>query len=562
MKIPSSTDSQIGPNSTMFIENSRATFDALPETFARTHSESISRPFSPTASSNKVPSTGGATGDPTSSSSHGRTSEPPNRFGRYSDADRYAQSDREDGVHEDGVRAAVSPSGRATRRSSNLTDDPVQAYLAAIGSVGLLSREQESDVARRIERSRKRLRANLLSADFVMRSAIGLLNQVLRGDRRFDRTVQVAVSDRLEKHQILGRLPHNLRTLHALVELNRSDFNEATKTASKNRRKLLWTRIVGRRKRAIRLIEELGLRLEYLTPFAEKLFALDRRIERLRTKNDAANQREISEILRSVQQTPKRLRRQVEQIQLAQADFEASKNELCESNLRLVVSIAKKYRHRGLAFMDLIQEGNAGLIRAVEKFESERGFKFCTYATWWIRQAITRAICDQSRMIRVPAHVSPEITRIHRIESDLRQELGRTPLTDEIAGAAETTTEHADTIIRAGQNPASLQLQVGQDKNDELGNLVAQPERRGPDDNVDLELLQSRLQKVLGDRLSWREREILMMRYGLGDGHEYTLADVANVFRISRERVRQIERRALTKLSGHIAAEDLIGFVD
>ena len=518
------TDSPSAANRTMSIDNRRATFGAFSETpsdaFARSQTTAVFRQDS-------SPSQSGAT----------------TRRGSSAPTERSQGSAKGDD-------------------SAKSLDDAVESYLLRIQRVGLLSREQESEVAIKIDHHRKRLRAQLLEADFVLRDAIDLLGQVHRGELRFDRFIQVAVSDRLEKDQIEGRMPHNLHTLEALLRLNRHDYDQAISTSSRRRRDALWAKIGNRRRRAIQLVEELGLRIEFLSRQTGKLFAMERRVKQLADRGDAEARAEFSEILASVQQTPEGLSRQVAKIRSAQTQFNAAKNELCESNLRLVVSIAKKYRNRGLAFLDLIQEGNAGLIRAVEKFEHQRGFKFCTYATWWIRQAITRAICDQGRTIRVPAHVNPEITRMKRIDTDLRHQLGRVPSGDEIAAAAETSSEQAEAILRVSQNLASLQQPIGLDETGELGDLVEASSVDRPDRNTDLRMLHQRLHRILEERLSWREREILKMRFGLGDGHEYTLTEVSQVFNVSRERVRQIESRALKKLSEGQSNAELIGFVD
>lgn len=458
--------------------------------------------------------------------------------------------------------ASKSPtSNRVGDDVSQAAFDPVEFYLSKIQRVSLLTREQETEVACRIEQNRKRLRADLLTADFILRQAVERLSAVQQGELRFDRVIQVAVTDRLEKHQIEGRLPHNLHTLKALLRLNRSDYDAAMAAKSPRRRMALWNRLVERRRRAICLVEELGLRLEYLTELADQLNDDAKRVAQLRSSDQPDDRRELAEILRRVQQTPKGLARQVREMNSAHAEFENAKNELCESNLRLVVSIAKHYRNRGLSFSDLIQEGNAGLIRAVEKFEPQRGFKFCTYATWWIRQAITRAICDQSRTIRVPAHVNPEIYRIRRIDNQLCHTLGREPSPEELARAAETTTEQAESILRIGRATSSLHARIGQDQNEELGDIVPSPQQEAPERNADLRMLSRRLRKILDERLSWREREILKMRYGLGDGNEYTLAEISQVFRISRERVRQIENRALKKLGEGKGGVQLVGFI-
>ncbi|MCA9163378.1 MAG: sigma-70 family RNA polymerase sigma factor, partial [Planctomycetales bacterium] len=295
------------------------------------------------------------------------------------------------------------------------TEDPIRVYLGQIGRYPLLTRREEISLARQVEVTRRRLREELLDCDFVLRDAFDKLKRVHAGDLPFDRTVQVAVSDRLEKHHILGRLPHNVETLEALLARNQHDFRiVVSKSAKTNQRRDAWRRLLRRRKRAVCLVEELGLRIEYVEPFYDKLLACCVELDQLQTiVNRLDNRKKLSptqekqllayrRVLCATQLTPRGLRAKVERLRVVYRDYDAAKRVLSAGNLRLVVSIAKKYRKRGVGFLDLIQEGNAGLMRAVDKFEYRRGFKFCTYATWWIRQAITRAVADQSRTIRIP----------------------------------------------------------------------------------------------------------------------------------------------------------------
>ena len=317
------------------------------------------------------------------------------------------------------------------------SDDPVRMYLTQMGEIPLLTRQEEISLAKRIEVTRARFRSRLLECDYVIQLAVKVLKRVHVGELPFDRTVQVSVTDHLEKDQILGRFPHNLRTIEILLKQNRDDYRIASSKSYKvSQRRDAWQRLGRRRRRAVKLVEELGLRTQRIEPMIRTLEDFSRRVDHLKAqihahkkaKSPLAERKawiiEFRNILRAAQESPLSLRNRVKNLKVVYSQYQQAKRGLSEGNLRLVVSIAKKYRNRGLSFLDLIQEGNAGLMRAVDKFEYRRGFKFCTYATWWIRQAITRAVADQSRTIRIPVHMVETMSRVRNVSRQLLQELG------------------------------------------------------------------------------------------------------------------------------------------
>jgi len=442
-------------------------------------------------------------------------------------------------------------------------DDLVRMYMNQIGKIPLLKRREEIALAERIESSRRRFRNILLQADFVLHYAYDLLSRMHAGEISVDKVIQSIVSDRLEKDQILGRLPHNLKTLEWLLSAKQSDFRVATDPErSVKVRRNAARRLLRRRRRAIELIEELGVRIERFEEQKENFLEVGRRVlwlaRQIEKTSSAAKKRdfqsELDPLLEASQLTVVGWRARIKMLERTHDRFQRSKRHMSEANLRLVVSVAKKYRNRGLSFSDLIQEGNSGLMRAVEKFEYRRGFKFCTYATWWIRQAITRAIADQSRAIRVPVHMTGTITKVRRAYTELLHEKGRRPLMEEVAAAVDLPAEEVRQLLGMKRQPTSIDQPVGRDDESKFADFIHEDGSDEFGDGVDQQMIRDRIESAL-EGLSYREREIVKLRYGLGDGFCYTLQEVAFVFKVTRERIRQIEARAFRRLreSGQIA---------
>jgi RNA polymerase primary sigma factor len=278
-------------------------------------------------------------------------------------------------------------------------------------------------------------------------------------------------------------------------------------------------------------------------------------------RDDRADMRkELRDLMLSTLESPRSLRRRVGMLDKLQQEYEGAKRNLSAANLRLVVSIAKKYRNRGLSFLDLIQEGNTGLMRAVDKYEYRRGFKFSTYATWWIRQAITRAIADQSRTIRIPVHMIDVLSKLRTTAKKLLHEFGREPTVEEIASAAEVGLEEARRVIEMGRQPMSLDRPIGESEDASFSEFVEDHATESPTQATTNGLLKDRIESLL-KTLTYREREIIRLRYGLTDGYTYTLEEVGRIFRVTRERVRQIEAKAVKKLQHPVRAKQLESFL-
>jgi RNA polymerase primary sigma factor len=454
-----------------------------------------------------------------------------------------------------------------------LTDDPIRMYLSQMAVIPLLSRDEEVALAKKIELTRKRFRNSVLACDFAMRQTVETLKKVFKGELPFDRTIKVSLTERLTKEQIQARMPHNLRTVENLLQRNREDFAMLIrKSTPPEDRADIRAAFLRRRQKCLQLVEELSLRTRRVQPLIQQLSDFADRMEQIRERLDAIGddprdsderadlRHELRDLMQLTQESPPSLRKRVDTIRKQFNEYEAVKRQLSSGNLRWVVSIAKKYRNRGLSFLDLIQEGNTGLMRAVDKFEYRRGFKFSTYATWWIRQAITRAIADQARTIRIPVHMIDVLSKLRNIEKRLLQELRREPTTEEIAIRAGLDLDEVKRVLDIGRHPVSLDRPVGDGEDCSFGELIEDVQSDNPVRNANNGLLRQKIEALL-KTLTYREREIIRLRYGLGDGYTYTLEEVGRIFKVTRERVRQIEAKAVRKLQHPVRSQQLAGFL-
>ncbi len=457
------------------------------------------------------------------------------------------------------------------RKSTARIDDPVRLYLLQMGCNPLLTRATEVSSAQQIELWRRKFRHTMLANDFILAGAISLLERVKAGTVRLDRTIEVAVTNTKEKARFLKRLGPNLATLRLIEQEKAKLYRIAmSRSVPLERRRAAWQRLVRQRNKAVRLVEEMHLRIQRLTPLLKQLWAIGGRLDDIRGQlDDPANavtsreslQIEHRRLLLSTRESRRTLSRRLARLDDLQQRYDKAKRDLAAGNLRLVVSIAKRYRHRGLSFLDLIQEGNSGLMRAVDKFEHARGFKFSTYATWWIRQAITRAIADQSRTIRVPVHMVDTMTKLRNASRLFVQRHGREPNIEEMAEVTGLSVEEAHCIWQMSRQPISLDQPLGESEDGAVGDFVSEQRDEDPLHAVNQQSLKSLIGRAL-DGLSYREREIIRLRFGLADGYSYTLEEVGALFDVTRERVRQIEAKAVEKLREPGLHAQLSGYVD
>jgi RNA polymerase primary sigma factor len=455
---------------------------------------------------------------------------------------------------------------------SDILDDPVRMYLKQMGQVPLLTREQEVEISKRIETAELKAQEVLFHASAIGAYIAKLGAKLLNREERFDRIV---IDKKIESRDAYFKsLPKLVEAAAKAAAGVAEAWDEANKAKSEAEKKKVLAKF-KKRETALRahfpkfyfklkVYEEY---LEQLRPTLELVSSYHAQLERARhpkTKKDAAiNPRTIHTRLRHIEVeqriSPAQLVEIVNQTMVHVREAHRAKTEMVEANLRLVISIAKKYTNRGLSFLDLIQEGNMGLMKAVEKFEYRRGYKFSTYATWWIRQAITRSIADQARTIRIPVHMIETLNKVMQVQKQLLQEYGHEPTPDEVADEMNLPVERVQQIMKMAQQPISLQSPVGDGDDTSFGDFIEDKSAENPYDMTAYSLLREKIIDVL-DTLTERERRVLSLRFGLIDGYSRTLEEVGKQFKVTRERIRQIEAKALRKMRHPTRIRQLHGF--
>jgi len=452
--------------------------------------------------------------------------------------------------------------------------DPIKIYLRQMADSPLMTEREEKELAEELEVARMQLRTLVFGSGIAIERAVGLLSNIVSGDRSFDRILKLGYEG-LKKKRAMRKLPEQIRSLESTLQSNRTYLRgrvarelragtfDSVRVGSMMRTRFgEAARLLGGLKFEMKMVNGI---IDEILRKSDELTALDRMFQRQRRRGGNSKafrtlKKDWVDLQAFSGNTAAGLRRHRREIEDLKAIYEDAKKRLCNRNLRLVVSIAKKYMNRGLPFLDLIQEGNTGLMRAVDKYEVGRGNRFSTYATWWIRQAITRSIADQSRTIRIPVHMIESLGKLRNMRKEFFQREGREPTADEVADAIELPADEVRMLFDVLRNPVSIDQPVNDADERIYGDFIEDQKSDSPVTASQDVLLRERIDEVL-ESLPAKEREIVKLRYGLCDGYTYTLEEVGNIYNVTRERVRQIEAKAVKKLKLPMRREKLEGFL-
>ncbi|MHC4138984.1 MAG: sigma-70 family RNA polymerase sigma factor [Planctomycetota bacterium] len=476
----------------------------------------------------------------------------------------------DDDKSKDGAKAKIGVASGASEK----VGESISMYLTQMGVIPLLSRDEEIALAKKIDVTRHNLHRKILKSDFSQEICLKILEDIANGNLPFDRTLAINIEHANQKEKHLRQFPVCIKALRALLDKNREDYGQLKlkKTSAKERYRILKN-VRNRQRKGSAIIENLCIHTNKLQPIMKRLQEISSGMNSVQKQMVLCQKRDkmkgelrdlklkLNEYEDLVLETPERLSLHVAAIERIYREHEIAKRQLSSANLRLVVSVAKKYRNRGISFLDLIQEGNIGLMKAVDKYEYRRGLKFSTYAVWWIRQAISRSIADQARTIRIPVHMIEAMGRLRNMSRKLLQECSRDPSIEEMASEMRVSVSDVRRVLKISRYQISLDRTVGENADSAFGDFIEDDKAESPVSAADQEMLNEKIESVL-ETLTYREREIIKLRYGVGGSYTFTLEEIGNRFKVTRERVRQIEVAAMKKLQHPIRSRRLEGFLD